>query len=299
MFKAIIFFTIPADYDWSAIAEHLAEHPLKPVGALELASHGFLPPYGSDHGALVTGFPRTKLITIGSERKILPAAAVRAEQAKRIKAIEEKEGRMPGGKTRKRILEDVIHEFLPRAFTKPSRLNVAIFADLNLIAVDTTSRKAAEDAISLIRGAMGSFPALPLVADLSIPSVLTGYIAGEPMADGLALGTEAWLESGDEATVKLQHHDLQCEEITQHLEAGKRVTRLELYLDDHLSFVLDDYLTVRKLKFLEGAIDQLGEAEDLVAELDARFALFDGEVRRLVNVLDREFKLFGEDDDLA
>ena len=298
MFKAIIFFTIPAGYDWSALAEHLAEHPLKPVGALELASHGFVPPYGSDHGALVTGFPRTHLITIGSERKILPTAAVRAELAKRIKAFEEREGRKPGGKTRKRLLEEVIHEFLPRAFTKPSRLNVAIFADLNLIAVDTTSRKAAEEAISLIRMAMGSFPALPLVAEKSIPSVLTNYLT-EDMPDGLALGTEAWLESGDEATVKLQHHDLQCEEITQHLEAGKRVTRLELSLDDHLSFVLDDYLTVRKLKFLEGAIDQLGEAEDLVAELGARFALFDGEVRRLVQVLDTEFQLFGDSDDLA
>ena len=31
MFKAIIFFTIPAGYDWSALAEHLAEHPLKPL----------------------------------------------------------------------------------------------------------------------------------------------------------------------------------------------------------------------------------------------------------------------------
>lgn len=299
MFKAMTLFQFPRSYDFADLYEQLLEFPLKPVGALELSSRGFVPPFG-EHEAIRVVMAHTTLLTIGGEDKILPMAAVRAEQTKRIKALAEQQGRMPGGKVRRRILEDVVHEFLPRAFVKPMRLNLAIFHDLGLVAIDTTSRKAAEEAISCLRAALGSFPAIPVTADKSIPSVLTSYINGD-MPEGLTLGAEAWLQSPDEATVKVQHHDLSCDEITQHLEAGKSVTRLELYLDDHLSFVLDDYLTVRKLKFLDGAIDQLpDDSEDLQAELEARFALFDGEVRRLFTVLHSEFTIFEtQDDDLA
>src|SRR5690606_21262927 len=80
-----------------------------------------------------------------------------------------------------------------------------------------------------------------------------------------------------------QNQELISDEIAKHLEAGKQVTKLALNLDDHLSFVLGEDLIVRKLKFLEGAVDQLEstERDDLRAELDARFALMAGEARRL------------------
>ena len=95
------------------------------------------------------------------------------------------------------------------------------------------------------------------------------------------------------AVVKCQNQDLQGGEIAKHLEAGKQVTRLALTLDDHLSFVLGEDLIVRKLKFLDGAVDQLEntEREDLRAELDARFALMSGEVKRLFVVLESALKL--------
>ncbi len=52
-------------------------------------------------------------------------------------------------------------------------------------------------------------------------------------------------------------------------------------------------MIVRKLKFLDGALDQLEHADDdgRRAELDARFALQSGEVRRLFLLLEDAFKL--------
>ena len=99
--------------------------------------------------------------------------------------------------------------------------------------------------------------------------------------------------AGGGAVVKAQHQELLSDEIAKHLEAGKQVTRLALNLDDHLSFVLGEDLVVRKLKFLEGAVDQLEstERDDLRAELDARFALLAGEARRLFLVLESALKL--------
>ena len=64
-------------------------------------------------------------------------------------------------------------------------------------------------------------------------------------------------------------------------------------LDDRVSFELGDDLVLRKVKFLEGALEQLegAEGEGRRVELDARFALQTGEIRRLFTVLENAFKL--------
>jgi recombination associated protein RdgC len=146
-----------------------------------------------------------------------------------------------------------------------------------------------------VRKALGSFPALPVNAEVAPRSVLTGWIAGEPLPDGLSLGDECELKDPVDggAVVKCQRQELTGEEIGKHLESGKQVTRLALTLDDHVSFVLGEDLVIRKFKLLDGAVDQLEstERDDLRAELDARFALMAGEVKRLFSVLEPALKL--------
>ena len=112
-----------------------------------------------------------------------------------------------------------------------------------------------------------------------------GWVAGEPLPEGLSLGDECELRDPIDqgAVVKVQRMELQSDEITKHLESGKQVTRLALNLDDHVSFVLGEDLVVRKFKLLDGAVDELEstERDDLHAELDARFVLMAGEFKRL------------------
>ena len=294
-FRNLTLFRFPTSLDLSDLETHLAECALKPVGPLELSSRGFVPPFGHHGDALSHGLHDALWLTVGGEEKILPGAVVNDLLARKLEEIEEKEGRKPGGRTRKRIKEDLVHELLPRAFVKPSRTDALIDLEHGFVAVDSSSRKNSEEFVSQIRGALGSFPALPLNAEVAPRNILTGWIAGEPLPEGLALGEECELKDAMEggAVVKCQHQDLQGDEIAKHLEAGKQVTRLALTLDDHLSFVLGEDLVVRKLKFLDGAVDQLEntEREDLRAELDARFALLSGEVKRLFVVLESAFKL--------
>ena len=294
-FRNLTLFRFPTTLDFSQLDELLPEMQLKPVGALELSSRGFVSPFGRNEPELSHRVGEALWLTVGGEDKILPSAVVNDLLGKKLAEIEEKEGRKPGGRTRKRIKEDLVHELLPRAFVKPSRTDALIDLEHGFVAVDSSSRKNSEEFVSQIRGALGSFPALPLNAEVAPRNILTGWIAGEPLPEGLALGEECELKDAMEggAVVKCQHQDLQGDEIAKHLEAGKQVTRLALTLDDHLSFVLGEDLVVRKLKFLDGAVDQLEntEREDLRAELDARFALLSGEVKRLFVVLEAAFKL--------
>ena len=294
-FRNLTLFRFPTSLDFSQLDELLPEAALKPVGPLELSSRGFISPFGRGEEALSHRINDAIWLSVGGEDKILPSSVVNDLLGKKLAEIEEKEGRKPGGRTRKRIKEDLVHELLPRAFVKPSRTDALIDLEHGFVAVDSSSRKNSEEFVSQIRGALGSFPALPLNAEVAPRNILTGWIAGEPLPEGLALGEECELKDAMEggAVVKCQHQDLQGDEIAKHLEAGKQVTRLALTLDDHLSFVLGEDLVVRKLKFLDGAVDQLEntEREDLRAELDARFALLSGEVKRLFVVLESAFKL--------
>jgi recombination associated protein RdgC len=294
-FRNLTLFRFPTSMTFDALDAGLGECELTPVGPLELSTRGFIPPFGRDTEALSHRQSDAIWLSVGGEDRILPGAVVNDLLQKKLAEIERKEGRKPGGRTRKRIKDELVTDLLPRAFVKPSRTDAILDLGHGVVAVDTSSRKTGESVVSEIRRALGSFPALPLNAEVAPRSVLTGWVAGEPMPEGLSLGDECELRDPIDqgAVVKVQRMELQSDEIAKHLESGKQVTRLALNLDDHVSFVLGEDLVVRKFKLLDGAVDALesGERDDLRAELDARFILMAGEFKRLFTVLESALKL--------
>lgn len=285
---------------FDSIDDALAEWALKPVGPLEQMSRGFVSPFGRDQPALSHRVGTALWLTLGGEDRLLPSSVINDEVQRKLAQAEQREGRKLGGRARKRLKEDVVHELLPRAFVRPSRLNASIDLAQGVVAVDTSSRKAAEGFITELRHALGSFPALPLNAELSPRALLTGWIAGEPLPAGFALGDECELKDPVDggAIVKCQRQELLGDEIRKHLESGKQVSRLALVFDDHVGFVLGEDLVVRKLKFLDGAVDQLEntERDSLNAELDARYALMSAELARLFTALEKALKLSRPED---
>ena len=301
MFRNVTFFRFPASLAESLrsmaadgdLQKELSFSLAMPCGVFELSSRGWESPYGDDSTALFQVSGDCILLALGGEDKILPASVVNDQLRKRLAETEQREGRRPGGRERKRIKDDLVHELLPRALCKPYRL--AGYLDLQecFRAVDTSSRKAAEEFVSHLRHALGSFPALPLNAEMAPRDVLTLWLAGEPIPEAISLREECELrDAADQgAVVKCQRLDVQCDEVAKHLEAGMQVARLALDLDDRLSFTLGDDLIVRKLKLLDAALDSLdGDREDLRAELDARFALLSGEVSHLFRTLAGPFR---------
>jgi recombination associated protein RdgC len=295
-FKNLTFFRFPSSVDFSEIDTLLPHAVLKPVGALEMSSRGFISPFGREEKEQFSyRLGEAMWLTIGGEDKILPSTVVNDLLERRLEEIEEKEGRRPGGRERKRLKDDLLHELLPRAFVKTSRVDAFFDLPNGYVVVNGSSQKTAENVMSDVRGLLGSFPAMPLNAEVAPRAILTSWIAGEPLPDGLSLGEECEMKDPAEggAVVKCQHQELRCDEIDKHLDAGKQVTKLGLLFEDNLSFVLGDDLIVRKLKFLDGALDQLEHADEdgHRSELEARFALQSGEIRRLFLLLEGAFKL--------
>ncbi|KLC07817.1 recombination-associated protein RdgC [Xanthomonas perforans] len=295
-FRNLTMFRFPTSLDLAAVEELLPQCALKPVGPLEMSSRGFVSPFGREETEQLSHRLGDFLwLAIGGQDKMLPGAVINDALEQKCAEIEKADGRRPGGKARKRLKDDIIHELLPKAFVRNSRTDVILDLANGVAIVNTSSRKTGENVMSEIRGMLGSFPALPLNAELAPRAVLTGWIAGEPLPASLSIGEEAELRDPIEggAIVKCQHQELRGDEIEKHLEAGKQVTKLALVLDDNLSFVLGDDLVIRKLKFLDGALDQLDDVEGdgARAELDARFALQSAEMRRLFLVLEQALRL--------
>jgi recombination associated protein RdgC len=297
LFRNLTLFRFPSSLRLAleAIDQHLPEAALKPVGPLQLSSRGFVSPFGRGDDSLSHRVGNCILFTLGGEDKILPSAVVNEALAAKLDALREREGRNPGGRERKRLKDEVLTDLLPRAFVRPSRSNAYFDLDRGWLVVDTSSRKVAEQFVTAIREALGSFPALPVNAESSPRALLTAWVSGETIPKGFELGDEVELrdpvDSG--AIVKCRRQDLDSDEITEHLKAGKQGFQLALTFDERLSFVIGEDIVVRKLKFLETATEALerDERDSLRAEIDATFALMSLELRRLLDRLEAEFSL--------
>jgi recombination associated protein RdgC len=282
--------------DLQRLEEALGEHRLRPCGPLEMFTKGFVAPVGrGDDAPLTHAVKHCTWLTVGGEDKLLPAAVVNEELQRKVRKIADEEGRKVGGRERKRLKEDLLTELLPRAFVRSSRLSAYVDTKHGWLVLDTSSRKSAENALTQIREALGSFPAVPLAPEEGPRVLMTDWLANGNLPGGLALGDEVELRDPASATgaiAKCRRQDLDAEEVKEHLRNGKQVFQLGLVFDDRISFVLGEDLVVRKLKFLDVVTDELGDShEDAAAEADASFALLTGELERLLAKLEEWFGL--------
>ena len=282
--------------DLVRLDEALADHRLRPCGPLELFTKGFVPPIGrGEEAALPHAVKHCTWVSVGGEDKLLPAAVVNDELHRRVQKIAEVEGRKVGGRERKRMKEDLLNELLPRAFVRSSRMSAYVDREHGWLVLDTASRKSAENALTQMREALGSFPAVPLAPEEGPRVLMTDWLANGTLPAGLTLGDEVELRdpgSNTGAIARCRRQDLESEEIKEHLRNGKQVFQLGLVFDERLSFVLGEDLVLRKLKLLDVVLDELADsAPDAAAELDARFALFTLELERLLGKLEEWFGL--------
>ncbi|QAU24476.1 recombination-associated protein RdgC [Dyella sp. M7H15-1] len=273
--------------DLKRLEEALGEHRLRPCGPLEMSTRGFVPPVGrGDDAPMTHGVNACTLITVGGEEKLLPSAVVNDELQRKVQKIAEEEGRKVGGRERKRLKEDLLTELLPRAFVRSSRMSAYVDRKNGWLVLDTSSRKSAENALTQVREALGSFPAVPLAPEEGPRVLMTDWLTNGNLPGGLALGDECELRDPATATgaiARCRRQDLEAEEVKEHLRNGKQVFQLGLVFDDRISFVLGEDLVVRKLKFLDAVLDELGDSQqDAAAEMDARFALLTLELERLL-----------------
>jgi len=297
-FRNLTLFRFSAEVaaDLARLGEAIGEHRLRPCGPLEMFTRGFVAPVGRGEDAALTHAVKAfQLLTAGGEDKLLPAAVLNDELRHRVDKIADEEGRKVGRRERKRIKEDLLTELLPRAFVRTSRMSAYVDTKHGWLVIDTSSRKQAELLLTLVREALGSFPAVPMAPEESPRVLMTDWLANGTMPAGLTLGDECELRDPATATGAIaiaRRQDLDAEEVKEHLRNGKQVYKLGLVFDERISFTLGEDLVVRKLRFLDIVIDELPDAaEEASAEFDATFALMSLELKHLLAKFEEWFGL--------
>ena len=143
----------------------------------------------------------------------------------------------------------------------------------------------------MVRKAAGSFPVEPLAPTKPPRAVLTQWLSTGDLPKELTIGQDCMLVEPVAKGAKWRgsNVDMSSEEVQEHLKAGMQVSQLGLEYEDRMSFVLDENLVVRKLKFLDAALDTLEGSESDANEQDATFMLMALEVAQLLKCLERWF----------
>lgn len=280
-------FTKPFDISPEELEEKLQADAFKPCGPQETSRQGWVPPLGKHGEQLVHSANGYHLISLRKEEKILPGPVVKEAVEERAEAIEIEQGRKVRRKEKDEIKEQVMLEMLPQAFSKNRRCYAYLAPQDGVLVVDAGSAKQAEDLASTLRKSVGSLPVRPPAVEQSPAFTFTGWLNETiDLPTSIALGSECELKdpSEDGGVVRCKGLDLKADEIRNHLEAGMQVTKLAVTWDDNVSFVLDEELGIRRLKFGETLQDQLDDvdADDAVAKFDAAFSLMTLELSRMI-----------------
>lgn len=279
-FRSLLIYRLTQAIDLAAEALEvaLASKPARPCEIQELTTYGFAAPLGKGPNApLVHAVEGMLLIRARKEERILPGSVVRDALKEKVDEIEETQMRKVFKKERDQLKDEIVQAFLPRAFTRNASTYAAIDPAAGLIYVDATSPKRAEDLLSTLRECLGSLPIRPVSVKIAPSATLTDWLKQQKAAEGFFVLDECDLRDTHEdgGSIAAKHQDLTSEEIQLHLSTGKQATKLSLAWQDKLSFVLDDKLQIKRLRFEDLLTDQAEQdgGDDALSQQSASFFL--------------------------
>nr|WP_312130745.1 recombination-associated protein RdgC [Stenotrophomonas pavanii] len=285
-FRNITAFSFPKKLDLTELEPALEVLAFQPCAPQALSSEGFVPVEGegSDAPRYVRECSGAYLVAVQAESRVLPRRVVDEQLGARLKEIELKEGRHPGGRERRRLKEELVADLLARSFTVKDRTRALLDGERGLLLVETSSRKAAENIASHLRSALGSFPCVPLSTRVAPCTWMSSMVRDGQLPAPMTLGESCVLKGGESSQVTIKRLDLGGEEVLGHLTAGMSVARLALDSPELFGFELDETLVVHKFNcHVEVEMPDEGE---LLAALDTRVFLLVSHYRKLIDVLD-------------
>lgn len=300
-FKNLRLYRLTEAWTWSADAlnEKLAEFCFHPCGSLDPLRYGFEFPlgrHGSEYVHVTNGYI---MICAKRQEKILPSGVIKEQLEEKILAISEAESRSLSRKERDTLKDEVIFSLLPKAFTKSSLDFAYIAPQEQLIIVNASSAKRAEDLLSKLREALGSLRCLPITPKNLPIQVMTHWLQTSEAPHQFELGEECELQaSKDGRVIRCKQQDLTASEILSHLESGMHVSKIAVTWKEAIHCVLDDQLAIKRVKFEDSISDKANERnpESKAEQFDADFAIMTLELKAFISAL---LAAFGGEDESA
>jgi len=284
-FKNLQVYRLPKKWDMTAerLADALASQAFTPASSNEFLRQGWKAPRGAG-APLVHAVNGQFLLTLATEKKILPEKAINHAAKARAAELEEQQGFPPGKKAMKELKERVTDELLPRALSVPSETNVWIDPVNGWLVVDAGSPSKADDVIKFLLKAVDKMPLESLRVQRSPVAVMTGWLESDEAPHDFTIDQDATLRATGEskAQVGYKRHTLEVGEMREHIARGKQCVRLAMTWNSRISFVLTDGLVIKSVKPLDviKENDAIPYAQD--ERFDNGFALMTGELAKML-----------------
>ncbi|MFC5500183.1 recombination-associated protein RdgC [Caenimonas terrae] len=294
MFKTASFFRIANDFvlpPLDALEQALQGARFLPCGPTQPDSHGWVPPRGNKSQLLAESVGGQLILKLCTERRALPASAVKAAVEERIEKYKQETGNeRVSARIKKEMKEEVVQDLLPRAFTKRSTTLVWLDPVNKLLVVDSGSITGADKVVTALVEALsevpGAVPILvrPVQTNESAVACMSHWLATREAPVSFTVDRDCELKTPDEqkSAVRYSRHTLEIDEVAQHIAAGKLPTQLAMTWDDRVSFVLTESAQVRKLKLLDVVMDGVQKAGKDDDGFDADAAILTGELSALI-----------------
>lgn len=252
--------------------EDLAKHPARSPELSELNTIGFVPPYGEED-SFIERVDRVKdsyLLAVMTHERMIPGKVVRAEVNRRVAKIETAEARKVYAREKQRLKDEIVREFMPRAFVDCKVTFVLVSGPYVLI--DSSSAKRGEDVLNVIREALGTLPVRPVAANNIPIDSFTNWVT-QQAPDGFRLTGDfkANASTDEKDLLTGKGVDLGDPELHEALvSSGRRITQLGLSWEQEdgvpASFTVNEMLGLKGIKWGEelsqSVEDDLGEIED-------------------------------------
>lgn len=290
-FKNAMIYRLTKSLDWSekTLSDALENNQYHPCNQSEMSKFGWSTPLkGSELLYFTVG--KQILLLAQKEEKILPAHVIKRELDARVEKLEQAENRKLKKVEKQTLKDDVVATLLPRAFSKYQQTALWIDAENNLIYVNAASAKRAEEALALLRKSLGSLPVVPLTFANEPSLVMQEWVAKESIPQWLVSLEEAELRDVNNGVIRCKQQALDSDEILS-LVNSKYVTKLALEWEEHLSFVLNEDCSLKRLKFADQIREKNDDIlkEDYAQRFDADFVLMTGILSKLTENLLHDF----------
>ena len=267
----------------SSLSAQLAQNAFTPCGSFTEQSSGFEPLSNTTDEMLARRLMGVDWIQMRWQTRVLPNAAVNEALQERLAEFSQRLRRDATRKEKRELKDTVYGELLPQALLKSDRILAFYLPRAEVLAVCTSSAKAAELLLDNLRDALGSLQVTPFACARPAKGLLKSVFLGK-RGGAFQLGNECRMRDPSDvrASVAWTDMDLRDASVRKHVNDGLYVDRLGILYDNALGCVLDEELVLKKLRF-EGLkeVEDDGD-EDPLTRQDSEYILQAGVIERLV-----------------
>lgn len=281
--------------------QHELEHALstllfRPCVGQELTHLGWISPYGdNDHEGYLVAQNDQFLLKTKKETKLLPTSVIKHALQTKIDQREQAEKRRLKKTEKAALKEEVITDLLPRAFSKYHCYFLWIDLKHQRVVVDCASHTQAEALVSLLRKCLGSLPLVPQTLPIAPEVLLTKWVKTNTAFASFQFGDEAELKDplAGLGIIRCKQQTLICDEIAQHLNAGKQITKLKVVQKNHVHFILQNDLTLKRIKYDTALLDknETLDTADTASRISADFFVMRSVLSDIFNQINEIFNI--------